>query len=180
MSDQPLWSMWNAWWARTAAVPCRSSAEWWTHRRGVGRAILWTDRGGRAPHWARVMIFMGCSEHLGVAGGVGVRESGEAVEQEPSGAVDVDRPGSAGAAGFDPELADGATQGHAVQPLPGVEVVRQLRDRDHVAGGAAVDLAEPDLAGGARGGGDDHPGVQHRRVGGGEVPVAGRDERAAG
>src|SRR5690606_25998598 len=58
MSDQPLWSMWNAWWARTAAVPCRSSAEWWTHRRGVGRAILWTDRGGRAPHWARVMIFM--------------------------------------------------------------------------------------------------------------------------
>src|SRR5690606_31143635 len=146
MSDQPRWSMWNAWWARTAAAPCRSSAEWWTHRRGVGRAILWTDRGGRAPHWARVMIFMGtgwglsgCSEHSGVTGGVGTRKSDTAIEQKTAGAIDVDRPGPAGTTGLDPELANGATQGHAMQPLPRVEVVRQRRDRDHVAGGAAID-----------------------------------------
>src|SRR5690606_14198323 len=54
------------------------------------------------------------------------------------------------------------------------------RDSDGVADGAAIDLAEPDLAGSARGGSDNHPGVQHLRIGGGQAPMAGRDKRGAG
>src|SRR5690606_8877468 len=89
----------------------------WTTTRAM-RILLWGPDG---------MGSSGCSDHLGVAGGVGGRKSDTAIEQKPPGTVDVDRPGPAGAAGLDPELANGATQGHAVQPLPRVEVVRQLR-----------------------------------------------------
>src|SRR5690606_8432917 len=101
------WPTALTWWrTRSAASPanwCSPGAPvapvlrptWprWTTTRAI-RVLLWGLDG---------MGSSGCSEHSGVPGGVGTRESDAAIEQKPPGAVDVDRPGSAGAAGFDPE-----------------------------------------------------------------------------